>query len=399
MRRVSRKSPIRGFRTGFSKVSQLLSKELFYELPAGEARKLVIFSDSREDAAGISNGVERLHYRDLVREAMYDELHRACTSEGQFLTELKQFGDVRSPDAIGFQAAHPSRAAEIKANLEIASSEIPKSLATVLQVSLQTQQAKARADLDEMERRMSTRSVPLKVLFENPKAATDPSAAGILIHRLKNFGVNPAGNDVLYQDFKYDGDFHHWTTFFNFSDRARCWKTGLSDEAEHARNSKLVRKVISEICSVLFSRNYFGFESAGLGYPCLEIDPKQCDSVAKTCGLSVTLLRNIAHGVLRILGDLYRYHQEPQEYPLTGWPDWNSARAFVPPVARRERRHAVCFFHRKRPNILDAGHELSARHDLDQRQQRCGHYAKRSRSQPGNPAVGTAYLSVSREHR
>lgn len=327
VRRVNRKSPIRGFRTGFSKVSQLLSKELFYELPAGEARKLVIFSDSREDAAGISNGVERLHYRDLVREAMYDELHRACTSEGQFLAELKQLGDVKSPEAIEFQAAHSSRAAEIQAHLEIASSEIPKSLAAVLQASLQTQQAKARADLDEIERRRSTRSVPLKVLFENPKAVTDPSVAGILIHRLKNFGVNPAGNDVLYQDFKYEGDFHHWTTFFDFSDSAKCWKTGLSDEAEHAKSSKLVRKVISEICSVLFSRNYFGFESAGLGYPCLDIDPKQFELVANTCGLSVNLLRNIGHGVLRILGDLYRYHQEPQEYPLASWPDWNSARA------------------------------------------------------------------------
>ena len=29
------------------------------------------------------------------------------------------------------------------------------------------------------------------------------------------------------------------------------------------------------------------------------------------------------------MGDLYRYHQEPQEYPLDTWPDWTSARAHL----------------------------------------------------------------------
>ena len=65
-RRVFRQSPVRSFRTGFSKVAQILSKELFYILPTSAARKLVVFSDSREDAAAISNGIERNHYNDLV---------------------------------------------------------------------------------------------------------------------------------------------------------------------------------------------------------------------------------------------------------------------------------------------------------------------------------------------
>ena len=56
-------------------MSQLLSKELFYQLPEDEeSRKLVVFSDSREDAASLSNGIERSHYDDLVREALFDEL-------------------------------------------------------------------------------------------------------------------------------------------------------------------------------------------------------------------------------------------------------------------------------------------------------------------------------------
>lgn len=327
-RRVTRKSPIRAFRTGFSKVSQLLSKELFYQLPSGENRKLVIFSDSREDAAAISNGVERLHYRDLVREAMYDELHRVCSEESSFLNDLKEFGKPRSADALEFSNSNSDRAARITEHFALVSSEIPSTLAEPLRAALAAQQASANSDLLEIERRGATRTVPLKLLFENPDP-TNLAIAGVLIHRMKCLGVNPAGNDVLYQDFKYEGEFHHWTTFFDFGDDQKSWCTGLSDEAEQAKNSKLRRKIIAEVCSVLFSRSYFGFESAGLGFPCLDIDNAHYETLGLKCGLSAKIFENISSGLLRVLGDLYRYHQEPQDYPLNEWADWESARASV----------------------------------------------------------------------
>ena len=81
-KRTSRLSSIRGFRTGFSRLSQLFSKELFYQLPEDrESRKLVIFSDSRENAASISNGIERTHYYDIVREAIIDELKQLAIGQ------------------------------------------------------------------------------------------------------------------------------------------------------------------------------------------------------------------------------------------------------------------------------------------------------------------------------
>jgi DEAD/DEAH box helicase domain-containing protein len=68
------KSPIRGFRTGFSKVSQIFAKELLTQLKYSQNSfegKIVSFSDSREDAAQIANGIEREHYDDLMRELIY----------------------------------------------------------------------------------------------------------------------------------------------------------------------------------------------------------------------------------------------------------------------------------------------------------------------------------------
>ena len=79
----SRRSTIRPFYIGLSKATQVLTKELFSVLPGSEDRKLVAFTDSREDAATLANGVEREHFWDLLREAAFDEL--ALTSLDQAL--------------------------------------------------------------------------------------------------------------------------------------------------------------------------------------------------------------------------------------------------------------------------------------------------------------------------
>jgi Lhr-like helicase len=325
-RRLYRKSPIRGFRTGFSKVSQLLGKELFYELPQGEQRKLVMFSDSREDAASISNGIERLHYRDLVREAMYDELYHIVNSEAEFLREIRNSGEAVSGNSKKFETSNPSRASEIKEHFQAAAWDIPSALPSSQRAILAAAKEKAEADLEQIGKRAESREVELRFLFEAKHPGLDTTEPGFLIHRLKKLGVNPAGNDVLYQEFSYDGNYHHWTKFFDFSDLNKCWRGGLSDDAEQRKNSKLRRKIISEICGVLFNRSYFGFESAGLGYPCLNLDSADSASLAHKCGLSEETFRNITSAILRILGDFYRYHQEPQDYELVDWPDWESAR-------------------------------------------------------------------------
>jgi len=327
-KRVSRKSPVRGFRTGFSKVAQLLGKELFYRLPEGDLRKIVVFSDSREDAASIANGIERSHYRDLVREAMYDELYKLGVTEPNFLNELQTKGGAVSPETETFEHDNQDTANQIRTHWQVASAPMPPGLPAPLAQVLHQQRAISVDFISELQNRGLSRKVPIRFLFEN-RIPSDDSMPGFLIHRMKKLGVNPAGNDVLYQDFKYDGTFHHWTEFFDFSNDSVCWRTGLSPDAEQRKNSKLRAKVISEICSVLFSRLYFGFESAGLGYPCLNLHEDIAQSLASSCSLSMDTFQDICDGLIRVLGDLYRYRQEPQEYQLDDWPDWQSARVKV----------------------------------------------------------------------
>ena len=294
--RLYRKSPIRGFRTGFGKVTQILSKEMFYFLPE-DSRKLVAFSDSRQDAAELANGIERSHYTDLVREAMYEELSRAVMT-------------TAPPELV------------LLANMDI---DAMGNLAEEARAVLQHSKEDAQAELAKIDGQNTSRTVPLKLLFEGDDADKD---TGALIQRLKVLGVNPAGQDVLFQEFNYDGAWHRWTTLFDFDMIDGGWNPTLSPAAKDRGRTKLRQKVTSEICGVLFARSYFGFEASGLGYAMLELPEGEMQRLAQVCGLDDGQLTSVLNGTLRMLGDYYRYPQvDPGSYPADDWPDWHAARA------------------------------------------------------------------------
>ncbi len=294
--RQFRQSPIRGFRTGFGRVTQILAKEMFYLLPE-DSKKLVVFSDSRQDAAELANGIERSHYTDLVREAMYEELRQAAVIEPP--SELMEMASI-----------------DIKA-----AADLPQPVRLSLEKSIK----EAKEKLAQFTARRSSRTVPLRLLFEGE----DPEQeTGALIQRLKDLGVNPAGQDILFQEFNYDGAYRRWTTLFDFSNPGGGWNLNLSPGGKDRGRTKLRDKITSEICGVLFSRSYFGFEASGLGYAMLELPVSEVRHLANDCGLDESQLTSILNGTLRMLGDYYRYRQvDPGAYPNHHWPDWNSARA------------------------------------------------------------------------
>ena len=72
--RLGRLSPIRPFRTGLNKQVQLLSKHLYRSL---DYPKLVAFSDSREAAALLANGVEAQMWQENLRTFFFRSLFDA----------------------------------------------------------------------------------------------------------------------------------------------------------------------------------------------------------------------------------------------------------------------------------------------------------------------------------
>jgi DEAD/DEAH box helicase domain-containing protein len=369
-RRKYRRSPIRGFRTGFSKVTQLLTKELFYFLPEA-SRKVVVFSDSREEAAGLSNGIERSHYLDLLREAMYDELHTLAVREPKLAEELQAGLTQLSEEVRTFAEEHPDIKRRLERQIRAVSAPIPPLDDPEQRAVLEAYRKRGQDELQVIFERGSTRTVSLRVLFESLDSSGAWTGPGLLIPRLKALGVNPGGNDVEYQDYSYEGQYHRWTKLFDFSESPGGWLPGLTGEAAAARE-KLRDKVASEICSVLFSRLYFGFESAGLGFPRLGISQELLAQRAAECGADLGIFARICDATVRVMGELFRYHQEPAEYPLDSWPDWTSARAKLRNLVKtaaavnglnettllRSTRQAICVDAQHSDFILDPRHLL-----------------------------------------
>jgi Distinct helicase family with a unique C-terminal domain including a metal-binding cysteine cluster len=89
-RRETFKSPLRNHRTGFQKATQVLADALFREMAAeaAESRKLMIFSDSRQDAAKLAGGIGRDHFRDTVRLAFIRAFRRFWPGLVAFLRQM-----------------------------------------------------------------------------------------------------------------------------------------------------------------------------------------------------------------------------------------------------------------------------------------------------------------------
>ncbi|WP_219844785.1 hypothetical protein, partial [Pantoea ananatis] len=58
-----------------------------------DERKLVVFSDSREDAAQVANGIERNHFTDLLRETLLYELHRNILKKNELVIAFAKADD------------------------------------------------------------------------------------------------------------------------------------------------------------------------------------------------------------------------------------------------------------------------------------------------------------------
>ncbi|MBI3785211.1 MAG: hypothetical protein HY270_17605 [Deltaproteobacteria bacterium] len=111
-------SPIRTQRTGFQKIAQVLSDVLLRDLsrpPLSTNRKLVVFSDSRQDAAKLSAGMRFSHYRDALRQALVEALGQQGSGPQAFRAQC--LGQQLSPQdmaaATTFASVHPGDATTI----------------------------------------------------------------------------------------------------------------------------------------------------------------------------------------------------------------------------------------------------------------------------------------------
>ncbi len=172
-------SPIRTQRTGFDKIAQVLADSLLRFIGSGhgagaDSRKLVLFSDSRQDAAKLSAGMNMAHFLDALRQAEHEAMLRQGAGLDAFRRQLA--GQALTPEeqqaAQRFQLDHLQDASILMAaaNPIMANQAIPNQPGITYQQAAQAIIARAAQG-------------PFRVT----QIATDASA------RLLSQGTNPGG--------------------------------------------------------------------------------------------------------------------------------------------------------------------------------------------------------------
>lgn len=275
------RSPVRGMRTGFEKAAQVLGDALLRELP-GPARKLVLFSDSRQDAAKLSAGFEKRHYQDLVRQILVMSAEGYRTKAQEDLAAFEKF--VAGDRSVAVQAGWNRFRARDRADALLIGDYL-------------------RGDLtDEGEKAAAEALIArLRVSVANLEALIRQVGEELL-----SLGVNPGGPDFTLQGFPMRAEERTaWTELYE------GWEEGHRPRAKNRADlgsdalellDAIGESLREECIRSVFSSTGRDFESLGLGFA--GADPGRMP--LPPARITAEVFREAVDSSLRILGDLKR---------------------------------------------------------------------------------------------
>lgn len=255
-RRLGVKSPIRDLGSGFQRIMQILGDAVVREIPAGPARKLVLFSDSRLDAAKLSTGIKLAHYRDTLRQVAFKVLGEASA------VALRQHQQQLILHA---EAVELHNLLVKRENQGLSSDENTRrgELMTALPSEVVGDLSRYAAAGGEQPGALRAPAPPGPLLF-----MTFAQVLDLVRPRLLALGLNPGGPlpSVSRYQPQRQGPLVVWTELFDWSASPPAYKAQMSplEQNLQARIENSFR--VSVISNVLFASAARDFESLGLGY-------------------------------------------------------------------------------------------------------------------------------------
>ena len=267
-------SSIRAFRTGLNATTQLIADRAADSVGAGDgAAQMIVFTDSRDDAADVAGGLELNHFRSLVRQLVVAVLNDSGA------TTLDDIQEVARATVAG----KPLSAVQSRLKEEIESRDArfwPAFLAEAFGA--------------DSEAHAATRSSYEEEYLSKPTLAWPALIAGVAT-RMRALGVNPSGPDASRQ--RPGGE--PWWRYF---DETRPEGVDPIDPAAaRGPRDEIDQAIANHVAGALFDAGGRDLESLGIAF----VAPTGKHGAA--LGVSNDVASGILANVVRILGQGRRY--------------------------------------------------------------------------------------------
>jgi hypothetical protein len=234
---------------------QLLTDSVLRELPPGMERKIVLFSDSRQDAAKLSTGIKLAHYRDTLRQVAFGTLQRLIDNGAADFNERLRVHQS-AVDLLGLEQkshAEPLSAEERRRRQELLAS-IPQAIVGAI-----TMHAAAGGAPPAILTPPQPPGAFESIQFA---AVLDIVRAGLL-----DIGMNPGGPKPSLARYDPPGAPQvAWTDLFNWTGAPKAYRPNLQPIPADLRDRIEVSFRESVLRDVLFADGSRDFESLGLGF-------------------------------------------------------------------------------------------------------------------------------------
>ena len=283
------RSPIRGFRTGFNKVTQLYARELFYQLPTLHNRKLVTFADSRQDAAVVANSIEREQYTDLMRDIVVE--NSTLDSSIDYAAKEQELQDLY---------LDKKEAREI---LDDPNADARKKRSAQRTLDGVDEEIQAVKDV-------LSRTISIEDLIKTDNCITSP-----IYKAFHDLHANPAGCDSDKQHFEETRD----------ADPVMWYEVDESASPLLIKNvnEKTGKAIIQNVMKVVFGRLHYDAESSGIGWVTVKQDDDLIQTILKQANIadpaepdltgyiSNEVFMQIVNTSIRLIGRSLRYANNP----------------------------------------------------------------------------------------
>ena len=251
-------TPLRNHRTGFQKACQVIASALCREMPDNQkARKLVIFSDSRQDAAKLAAGMERDHFRDMIRLALIGALNNYWPQFESYVPRTVSL----IPNALEkLQSLNP--------RLHAIASSLPQPDDEVLSVKFQSANQEIALEmmnwlLGGSPSNQSNFDILMNMIVEYPGGIPLAKLRGVVHELMLNLGTNPGGTAHQLLHYRVVPEYHDWYECYNWQPTPQE-KTDLVPQASRLLD-RIDSSLMSELMYALFPHVARTLESLGQG--------------------------------------------------------------------------------------------------------------------------------------